>query len=306
MRSPGRPSRCSAIVSVICLLAFAGLASSAAAAGGAPGSKARGAHAKHRFRIGLSRHNRAFSRHRRAIRRHLAREASDPDVLFRGAHLRDFWLNQSAPGAIAEVPDPAGSGETVFKFSVGDSDMLNISPNPRGELLSPADIGAGSEFWFSGKFFLPAEFPSSVPGWMNVMQGPYGEPFDGPPPWHLEINGSHIQWTRNGSYRYDVPFQMPLVKESWVSVMVHERFASDGWIEMWVNGQPITFFGSDTYNPGHLAPTQRLEMQTMDSSNDASPSSVYLQSYRQRGMFPTLTTYEGPLTIGTTRASVGG
>src|SRR4029077_11516043 len=59
------------------------------------------------------------------------------DVLFKGARLRDFWLNQSAPGAITEVPDPAGSGQSVFKFTVGDSDMLNITPNPRAELLSP-------------------------------------------------------------------------------------------------------------------------------------------------------------------------
>jgi Polysaccharide lyase len=232
--------------------------------------------------------------------------SSPGSLLFSATHLRDFWLDQSAPGAIAEVPDPAGSGETVFRFTVGDNDETNISPNPRGELLSPRTIRPGDEIWWSGRFFLPADFPSPLPGWMNVMQGPYGEPFDGPPPWHLEVNGSHIQWTRNSTYRFDVPFQMPLVKESWVSVLVHERFASDGWIEMWVNGQPITFFGGGTYNPNGLAPTQRLAMATMDSSNDGSANSIYLQSYRKKGMVPTLTTYEGPLRIGTSRASVGG
>jgi hypothetical protein len=228
------------------------------------------------------------------------------DLLFSATHLRDFWLNQSAPGAITEVPDPAGSGQSVFEFTVGDNDMTNITPNPRGELLSPSAIHAGEEFWFATKFFLPTDFPASIPGWMNVMQGPYGSPFNGPPPWHIELNGSHIQWMRNGTYHWDVPWQMPLVRGSWVSVMVHERFGSDGWIEMWVNGQQIDFFGSGTYNPNKVAPTTRLAMQTMDASNNGAPNSIYLQSYRKVGMFPSLTSYDGPLRIGRTRVSVGG
>jgi hypothetical protein len=301
MRCSDRLPRFATIAALVCLFVLTGLLPSAAASGKASRTHAKG-------RIGLSSHNRALSKRsrHRAVRKQLARASTDPDVLFSGAHLRDFWVNQSAPGAISEVPDPAGSGQTVFKFTVGDNDMTNITPNPRGELLSPSTISAGQELWWSGKFFLPADFPSSVPGWMNVMQGPYGEPWDGPPPWHLEVKDNHIQWTRNSTYDWDVPFQMPLVKNAWVSVMVHERFGADGWIEMWVNGQPIAFFGSGSYNPGHVSPTTHLAMQTMDGSNDGGTNSIYLQSYRLKGMFSTVTTYEGPLTIGRTRASVGG
>jgi Polysaccharide lyase len=232
--------------------------------------------------------------------------ASSSDVLFKATKLSDFWLNQSAPGATTEVADPAGSGQNVFKFNVGDSDMLNITPNPRAELLSTSNIKAGQEIWFSSKFFLPASFPSSVPGWMNVMQGPYGFPWNGPPPWHLEVSGSSIKWTRNSTYSWDVPWQMPLTKNSWVNVMVHERFGEDGWIEMWINGQPITFFAGGTYNPNNVAPTQHMSMKTMDSSNNQGTNSVYLQSYREIGMFSSLTTYAGPLKIGSTKTSVGG
>jgi hypothetical protein len=141
---------------------------------------------------------------------------------------------------------------------------------------------------------------------MNVMQGPYGQPWDGPPPWHIEVNGSNIKWTRNSTYDWDVPWQMPLVRNSWVSVTVHERFGPDGWIEMWINGQPITFFGAGTYNPNGVAPAQRLAMATMDSSNNASGNSVYLQSYRKAGTLSSVTSYAGPLTIGRTKASVEG
>jgi hypothetical protein len=230
-----------------------------------------------------------------------------PSLLFNASKLSDFYLSQSAPGAVTEVPDPAGSGQTVFKLTVGDGDVYPITPtrDPRAELISPGTIENGDEFWFSSKFFLPAEFPSSVPGWLNLMQQ-FGYPWSGSPPWHVEVNGTHIQWTRNQTYGWDVPWQMPLAKNQWVTVMVHERFASDGFVEMWVNGQQVTFFAGGTYNPSHVAPTNRLAMATMDSSNNQAGNSIFLQSYRKAGMFPSVTTYEGPLSIGNTRTDVGG
>lgn len=234
--------------------------------------------------------------------------ASQPNTLFKATHLSDFWVSHSASGALSEVPDPAGSGESVFQMTVGDQDVYPVTPteNPRAELISPPIIKPGDEFWSNSKFYLPSNFPSSVPGWLTVLEGPYGRPFNGTPPWHIEVTGEHIQWSRNGTYNWDVPWQMPLVKNSWVSVMVHEKFATNGWIEMWVNGQQVNFFGSGTYNPNNVSPTQRLEMQTMDASNDGGPNSMYLQSYRKVGMFSSVTLDEGPLTIGTTRSSVEG
>lgn len=231
---------------------------------------------------------------------------SPSDLLFYGASVSDFALNQSAPGAVSEVSDPAGSGQPVMKMTVANSDVAPVTPtsDPRAQLLSPSIIDNGEEFWWSGKFFLPSDFPTSVPGWLTVMEGPYGEPFDGTPPWHIEVNGSHIQWSRNDSYRYDVPWQMPLVRNQWVDVVVHERFAADGWVEMWVDGQPITFFGSGTYNPNHVAPTTRLAMATRDHSNDEGPNFTVIQSYRKAGMFSSVSLFQGPMAIGRSRTAV--
>ncbi|HET9677214.1 MAG TPA: heparin lyase I family protein [Solirubrobacterales bacterium] len=230
------------------------------------------------------------------------------DVLFRGDQLRDFWLNQSAPNAITEVSDPAGSGSKVFKMVVSDSDVYPITPteNPRAQVLSTPEIKSGDEIWWSSSFYLPASFPSSVPGWLNLLEGPYGGPFNGSPPWQIQVVGNSIQWTRNKTYSWDVPWKMPLVKEKWVSVLVHERFGSSGFVEMWINGQPITFFSGGTYNPLGVASTTRLNMATMDSSNNGGPNSIILQSYRKAGMFPSVTVFEGPLTIGKSRLSAGG
>jgi len=246
---------------------------------------------------------------RRSIRNAVAvTSASPPDLLFKGTHIGDFQMNQSAPGAVTEVADPAGSGESVFKMTVNNKDVAPVTPtgDPRAQLLSPSIIKPGDEFWWSSKFFLPADFPSSVPGWLTVMEGPYGPPFEGTPPWHLEVNGSHIQWSRNGTYGWDVPWQMPLVRGSWVNVLLHDRFGTEGFVEMWINGQQVSFFEPGSYNPNHESETQRLAMKTMDSSNNGGANFAVIQSYRKLGMFESVSLFQGPMEIGKTRASVGG
>src|SRR4051794_4275471 len=278
----------------------------------ATGTASAAAHGKGHRAHGVARlaNARALGGHHRAAHRQNRMSAgkaySSADVLFRGARIGDFHENQSAPGAVTEVPDPAGSGAQVFKMTVKNSDVYPLTPtaDPRAQLTSPAIIDPGEEFWWSGKFFLPSDFPSSVPGWLTVMEGPYGAPFDGTPPWHIEVNGDHIQWTRNDTYDYDVPWQMPLVRNQWVDVVVHERFAADGWVEMWVDGQQIAFFGSNTYNPSHEAPTIRLSMATRDHSNDEGPNFTVIQSYRKAGMFSSVSLFQGPMAIGRTRAAV--
>lgn len=286
---------------VALLLTAFGLAAIAPGAGAAPPRK--GAH--HVARLA----NRVVvkkKRHHRAPRADRSSPSGDPSLLFYGSKVSDFAMNQSAPDAVSETPDPAGTGQPVMKMTVDNSDVAPVTPtaDPRAQLLSPSIIDNGDEFWWSGRFLLPADFPSSVPGWLTVMEGPYGAPFDGTPPWHIEVNGDSIQWTRNDTYEYDVPWQMPLVRNSWIDVVVHERFAHDGWVEMWVDGQQVTFFSEDTYNPNNEAPTARLPMQTRDHSNEDGPNFTVIQSYRKAGMFSSVSLFQGPMAIGTTKAAV--
>jgi Polysaccharide lyase len=225
---------------------------------------------------------------------------------FQGTSIGSFPFNESAPGAVREAPDPIGGGEAVFRMTVGDGDVFPLTPtvNPRAELPSPDMIHRGQEFWWSAKFLLPSSFPASVPDWMTVLQGPYGRPFRGTPPWHIEINHRRIQWSRNRTYDWDVPWQMPLVRGRWVEVLLHCRFSAHGFIEMWVDGRPATFFAGDTYNPSDHTPTRRLWMRTMDTSNDGAPNHASILSYRKAGMFRSVTIYQGPTALGPTRRSV--
>jgi len=227
------------------------------------------------------------------------------DILFSGIRISDFASNQSAPGAITQVTDPLGSGESALKMTVSSKDVAPITPteNPRAQLLSPDLIKSGSEFWLQTKFLIPENFPS-VPGWMSLVSI-YGAPFNGSSPWQIEVTGNKFTWQRNGNYKWDIPWQAPMVKGRWVTVLLHERFASNGWVEMWIDGQQVNFFSPGGYNPSKHAPTTRLEMATMDSSNNGGANAAKIMQYRQAGMFDSGTVYFGALRLGKTKASVG-
>lgn len=229
-------------------------------------------------------------------------EPTPPSAIFTGAKIKDFAEIQAAPGAITEVADPLGSGQTVLKMTVSDKDVAPITPteNPRAQALSPDIIHSGDEFWLATKFLLPSDFPTSVPGWLSLI-AIYGPPFGGSGPWEVEVSGSNISWTRNRTYNFDTPWQMPIVRGRWINVLLHERFASNGFVEMWIDGQPVTFF------PGKSTAAQKLVMATMDSSNNgATGNAAKILNYRKVGMFPSITVYFGALRVGKTRASVAG
>jgi hypothetical protein len=241
-----------------------------------------------------------------------ANSSTPSGLLFDGSHISDFEDLQAAPGAVTEVPDPASDGGTAIKMTVNDSDASYFNDEtPRAQLLSPRIIEPGDEFWWHSSFFLPSDFPSYVSSWINLMEGPYGPPYGGAPAWRICMDhGSDLRWERNRTYEWDIPWSMPLVRNRWVDVLMHERFGTDGWVEMWIDGQQVTFFDPNTegkvYNPNHLSPTQRLYMQTMDASNDGGPNFAVIQNYRGAGWIESVTVYHGPMKLGTTRASVGG
>jgi Polysaccharide lyase len=225
--------------------------------------------------------------------------------IFDGARIVDFPAEYAAEGAISEVPDPVGSGEDVLKFTVLNRDVFPVTPteNPRAELVSPNIVRRGMNVWLATKFLVPRSYPAFRSGWVSLVSF-YGPPFDSSSPWQLELGVEGLQWQRNSTYGFDIPFQAPLVRERWTTLLVHERFARKGLVEMWIDGRPIRFFGADTYNPHNHPATRRLKMATVDRSNGRGPNSARLMQYRKAGMFGEGTIYFGPLRVGRTRASV--
>jgi hypothetical protein len=226
-------------------------------------------------------------------------------LLFNGTTASDYSI-EAAPQAVTEVPDPAGSGRSVFDLNVNNQDVAPITPteNPRAQMLSPALIHPGDEFWLETKFYLPKGMPY-VPGWMSLVSI-YGPPFAGSSPWQITIYEHEIRWMRNFQHDNDIPWKYPVsaAEGNWTTVLLHEKFATDGFVEMWVDGQQIKFFPRGNRNPAGEPETTRVEMATMDPSNDAGPNSAKIMQYRLVNMFQTASVYFQPLRLGTTRESV--
>lgn len=212
-------------------------------------------------------------------------------VLFNGDQIKDFpGVQRAASDRITEVPDPLGSGETVFKFTVDDSDTI-ISPNPRAQLESPTFVTNGLEFWWGTKVLIPANFPS-FNGWLTFMSV-YGPPFAGSSPWHLNSFGKTVEWEEH-------PWSQPLSdwKGRWVTVLWHAKFAEAGWAELWINGQQQTFTSCGC---------TRLNTALRNRTNSGGNNNLRISQYRQKGVIPgKATMYFGPVVAGTSRASVGG
>jgi len=227
-------------------------------------------------------------------------------LLFRGERLGQFDAIEAAPGAVTEVPDPLGSGETVLRMTVDDDDVAPLTPtdDPRAQAQSPSLIDQGDEFWLRTEFLIPQGFPARVPGWLSLVSV-YGPPYGGASPWRIGLAGREMVWERNRHYDFDSPWRAPLARGRWVSVLLHERFDDHGWVEMWIDGRPITFFArGSSYNSNRLPPTRRLRMATADESNGGAPNSAKIMNYREAGMFATATVYFKGLELGTTRAAV--
>jgi hypothetical protein len=224
-------------------------------------------------------------------------------ILFDGSSLADYGI-ESRPNAITEVPDPAGGGDTVFKMTVRNDDVYPLTPteNPRAQALSPALIAPGDEFWLSTKFMVPEGFPF-VSGWMSLVSI-YGPPFEGSSPWQVGVYENEFRWMREDGR--NIPWHAPLVEGKWQTLLLHERFGTDGFVEMWWNGEQLTFNQRNDPNPDHLPETTRLEVPTMDHTNDQGPNSAKIMQYREAGMFGTESIFFGPLAIGQSRASVEG
>lgn len=238
-------------------------------------------------------------------------------ILFEGSNLADFALIQACTTErVSEVPDPLGSGKTVLKFTVYDSDVPNhgcsgVTPtnNPRATAISPSFIESGSELWLRCRFMIPNGFPE-ISQWMTLVSV-YGPPENGTSPWRTEVTSidesPNFTFQRNATYNWDIPWATAWTRGKWVEVLLHERFSPTGFIEEWWNGSQLTFFNpeSSPWNPSGLGATNKLEMQTVDSTNNKGPNSVRIGQYRAAGMFEVGSVYYEFVKVGTTRESVG-
>jgi hypothetical protein len=206
---------------------------------------------------------------------------------------------------ISVVNDPVlGARRKVGKFTVYDSD-LGPTENPRAQVETRADLTLGTEFWAGWSTLFPSDWPKMLPcgvgGWLT-FESVYGPPYEDSSPVHLGMRGcsGNIVLQRNVTYGWDVPWEMPIPRGSWIDFVIHEKLSTDpavGFVELYVNS-------GTGWRQQELGGKLRLYMRTLDGSNDAGPNSMRLELYRLRNMFPTLTLYHADHKIGASFAAV--
>jgi hypothetical protein len=203
---------------------------------------------------------------------------------------------------------PPRQGQYAARFHVLDTDVApcTSTENPRAEVETPESLfKPGDERWEAWSMYLPSTLPAPLQnqGWF-VFQEDYGAPWDGSPSigWNLDLvnNPKRFRMDRGEQYGHDQPGSASMILGHWVDFLVHKKFANTasggGFIEVWVDGMPISF------NASGCANCTRLMMQTMHSSQKSV--GFYLNAYRERGFFSSFDVYYDAVRIGTTRAAV--
>jgi hypothetical protein len=208
---------------------------------------------------------------------------------------------------------PAGApaprqGQYAARFHVLDTDVspCTSTENPRAEVETPETLfKPGDDRWEAWSMYLPATLPAPLrnQGWF-VFQEDYGAPWDGSPSigWNLDLvnNPKRFRIDRGDQYGHDQPGTSTMILGHWVDFLVHKKFANTanggGFVEVWIDGMPMTFNASGCTN------CTRLMMQTMHTTQKSV--GFYLSTYRERGFFSSFDVYYDAVRIGTTRAAV--
>jgi hypothetical protein len=189
---------------------------------------------------------------------------------------------------ITEIADPGSSGKRVMQFEVREGDTYPTA-NPRCQLNGGKLIEFNESFWFGFRFWLPSEAeggPALIAEWCNLWEF-FGQPYTNSPTIQLGLhsNGTanELLWVRNGGYSFDEPFKRSLVTNKWHSALYHIKHstkANGGFVELWIDDNPITFFSGGTYNPNSVSSTTKLEMNVLETgNNDTGKGEIIPQLY---------------------------
>jgi F5/8 type C domain/Polysaccharide lyase len=205
--------------------------------------------------------------------------------IFNGTHEADWdGVIEASSDRITDVPDPLGGGGNALKLTVFDNDVAPLTPteNPRAQLQTPDFINPGDEIWWGGRVYFPDTFPNPTSvGWIS-SGSVFGPPYAGSSPVTLGVCKSAVDSEPNFGMVPDgwktrywgVP--MSQMRGHWVNYLIHEKFAANGWMEVYVDGKQVM---------------PRTNMTLVNSSNSAGPNHITQNFYRYKGMWNVATMY---------------
>ena len=223
-----------------------------------------------------------------------------------GAWPSNTIFEQCVPGRIKVYSNSSKPSSAPGSYFVGytvlDTDVEPCTPtgNPRASGYKQR-FRSGDEIWEGFSVYVPNGF-FSVPHFL-MFQEDYGAPFNSPPPngiWLQNFDGTGNKFFITGNYDAATKtnvrvWSAKIVTGAWHEFIVHKRFATDksGWLEVWFDGQQVTFSNGSTRLTGQ---------QTMLSG--ATSANFSMMQYRSANMFP-VRQYPNGLTIYFDEARVG-
>jgi len=223
---------------------------------------------------------------------------------FNGTTKAAWPTDQSATlSSVTQLTSFGGLRSPVLRFTTYNGDVYPETPtvNPRSQLVGPTTILQGDVLWESWEMFIPNSFPD-VPdlAWVVLVTPAYGPPFAGFPPLVLDVRGDNLRLDADAyaPVPYEPVWSTPLPRGRWVRYTIHFDFASNGWIEFWVNDK-LQWLQEDPGPRVHVLP-----YHLVDATNDGGPNSARLSVYYLAGAFPMLTAYFADFRVGLTRAQV--
>jgi hypothetical protein len=190
-------------------------------------------------------------------------------------------------------------GTHSAKFQVHDSDALaGTTTAPRAQLEYQHKFCEGADLYLGWSWYLPSTFPASIPSgsWISIGQIGFGPPWDNPP-LHFSYNGSSIYLIHYQNGQWNTVASIPTQRGHWQDVVAHVKFSkstSVGFVELWVNGQPVRMSNDST----------RQNMNTINQNNDSGCGGWKLTLSRSKGYWEWLTLYYDEAKVGTSYAAV--
>lgn len=214
----------------------------------------------------------------------------------------DRILVYSAENAPPGAPPPR-QGRYAARFRVHRSDVAPCTPTgtPRAQLGSQPLFRPGDEVWEAWALYVPDSYRSESRGleWV-LFQEDYGPPWSGPPAiaWNIlfENGRRELAVSRGIAHGVDRVWRAPLPTDRWITFLVHKRFGygRDGFIEAWVDGEPIGF--------APCGGCTRLHTETLVS--DQHTLEFLINHYRSAGIGEVTELFLDGARVGTTREIV--
>lgn len=222
----------------------------------------------------------------------------------------DFPYQSFVPGHVSVVADPDGSGAAVLNYTVDNADQPYPGAHPRADLLTRPWYTEGSTLFTS----IPVKIPAGLTPFQNSGSSYYqfAEAKDtaaSSPSWGLYLmadSSGRDHWFFGSTPEIGTFGDLwlgPVVDGRWHTFVVAAYYtasARKGWVELYVDGQPITF------NMGKFAgQTRATGITTILDGVAAWPLDI--DSYRSKNTLAgSMTMYHGAPKIGSTLASVIG